>query len=112
MSADDLRPPDTKIQNLRRYKMSHITFAFIMFIMFIIVGYYLYYLTHKNKFIIPITKKIPKINAKEIIYCERNWICTSCMWSGKYKDTNPVMYHGQDWQNCPSCEAVAIPMER
>jgi len=34
------------------------------------------------------------------------------MWSGKYKDTNPVMYHGQDWQNCPSCEAVAIPMER
>ena len=38
------------------------------------------------------------------------WICTQCGWGGKYTDAAPVMYHGVDWQNCPSCGAVAIPI--
>lgn len=96
--------------------ISPITLCFIVFILFFMLGFFLYYLTHKNKFelpIIPIMKKsMPIINPIKIIYCEREWICTSCMWSGKYKDTIPVMYHGNDWQNCPSCNTVAIPMEK
>ena len=38
------------------------------------------------------------------------WICTKCAWHGKYEDTMPVMYHAIDWQNCPSCNSVAIPI--
>lgn len=92
-----------------------ITFSIIGFILFFIFGYFLYYLTHKDIFILPIMPNkipMPKINARDIIYCEREWICTSCKWSGKYKDTIPVMYHGHDWQNCPLCNAVVIPMEK
>lgn len=37
------------------------------------------------------------------------WICTKCNWTGNYSQTLPVMYHGIDWQNCPSCNSVAIP---
>ena len=39
-----------------------------------------------------------------------DWMCTKCMWKGKYKESMPVMYRGIDWQNCPSCGAVAIPI--
>ena len=37
------------------------------------------------------------------------WICTKCVWKGKYEETMPVMYHGVDWQNCPSCKSPVIP---
>lgn len=37
------------------------------------------------------------------------WICTKCAWQGPEEETDPVMYRGVDWQNCPSCRAVAIP---
>lgn len=37
------------------------------------------------------------------------WICTKCAWQGSEEETDPVMYRGVDWQNCPSCQAVAIP---
>ncbi len=37
------------------------------------------------------------------------WICTKCVWQGPEEETEPVMYRGVDWQNCPSCRAVAIP---
>lgn len=40
----------------------------------------------------------------------KNWICTKCHWQGEYKKTMPVMYHAIDWQNCPACGAVAIPI--
>ena len=42
----------------------------------------------------------------------REWICTKCSWKGEYQDTMPVMYHGVDWQNCPSCKSVAIPIHQ
>ena len=38
------------------------------------------------------------------------WMCTKCMWQGVYSETKPVMYRGIDWQHCPSCNSVAIPL--
>lgn len=40
-----------------------------------------------------------------------NWKCTQCTWEGEGRHTAPVMYRGTDWQNCPSCNAPAIPLE-
>lgn len=38
-----------------------------------------------------------------------DWMCTKCNWNGSYSLTRGVMYHGVDWQHCPSCDGVAIP---
>ncbi|MCP4650414.1 MAG: hypothetical protein GY853_10095 [PVC group bacterium] len=37
------------------------------------------------------------------------WHCTECEWQGTYKQTKTVMYHGIDWQDCPSCDAPCLP---
>lgn len=61
-----------------------------------------------------IIKTISELKALEgsrLTY-QTEWICTSCVWKGFYKETIPVMYHGIDWQNCPSCNAVAIPVPK
>ena len=39
------------------------------------------------------------------------WICTKCTWKGHYSLTIGVMYHGVDWQHCPSCNSIAIPLK-
>lgn len=39
-----------------------------------------------------------------------NWICTKCAWRGSYSSTAGVMYHDVDWQHCPSCNAIALPI--
>ncbi len=38
-----------------------------------------------------------------------DWMCTKCYWKGNYSSTVGVIYHGVDWQHCPSCNSVAIP---
>ena len=38
------------------------------------------------------------------------WICTKCSWKGDYQLTKGVMYKGVDWQHCPSCDSIAIPL--
>ena len=56
-------------------------------------------------------KKMLK-HVREVRNKDDNWYCTKCMWSGKYKETIPVMYNALDWQNCPSCTAIAIPVKK
>lgn len=38
------------------------------------------------------------------------WICTKCSWKGVYHLTKGVIYRGIDWQHCPSCNSIAIPL--
>ena len=45
-----------------------------------------------------------------MILAEEIWKCTTCHWEGTYSDTLHVMYHGIDWEKCPSCGSVLIPM--
>jgi hypothetical protein len=38
------------------------------------------------------------------------WVCTKCLWEGVYSLTKGVMYRGIDWQHCPSCNSIVIPL--
>ncbi len=37
------------------------------------------------------------------------WFCTECSWEGIFEECGHVMYRGHDWENCPSCNSIAIP---
>jgi hypothetical protein len=55
-----------------------------------------------------VIKADPGLTAMEQGRCS-DWTCTKCGWTGDYSSTVGVMYHGTDWQHCPSCNSVAIP---
>ena len=39
-----------------------------------------------------------------------NWICTKCGRKSKYTEMHHVMYRAVDWEHCPNCESIAIPI--
>lgn len=40
----------------------------------------------------------------------RKWTCTKCDWNGRYSKAEHVMYKGIDWEHCPVCHSIAIPI--
>ena len=55
----------------------------------------------------------PKFKVKDnniLLIRDGWWVCTKCLWEGVYSLTKGVMYRGIDWQHCPSCNSIVIPL--